>query len=207
MQYMFETRSLTFKSLVSCSILGRCRMLHEERSCHFGSLSVLPRADGDLLRCEDIGSEHDSMLSLRLIVRNFPSAARRATLPRERPQALRLHMRPSSARRQPQNLGFEAGFPTGSQLSCGGGKTRRLIPSAGTDLSSAAQGGKKVFRKATPSVSRTSGSNPLSSSAESRTIGAAVGRRFRCSRAPARPRSADSNRSTRPPVRKPGRPS
>jgi hypothetical protein len=24
---------------------------------------MLPRADGDLLACEDIGSEHDSMLS------------------------------------------------------------------------------------------------------------------------------------------------
>jgi hypothetical protein len=32
---------------------------------------MLPRADGYLLTCEDIGSEHDSMLSLRLIVRNF----------------------------------------------------------------------------------------------------------------------------------------
>jgi len=27
---------------------------------------MLPRADGDLLVCEDIGSERDSMLSLRL---------------------------------------------------------------------------------------------------------------------------------------------
>jgi hypothetical protein len=29
------------------------------------------RADGDLLACKDIGSERDSMLSLRLIVRKL----------------------------------------------------------------------------------------------------------------------------------------
>ena len=32
---------------------------------------MVPRADGDVLACEDIGSEDDSMVSLRLIVRNF----------------------------------------------------------------------------------------------------------------------------------------
>jgi hypothetical protein len=53
-------------------------------------------------------------------------------LPGEPLQALRLHMSPSSARRQPPNLGLDAGSLPGSQQSRGGGKwnsTRRPLPS------------------------------------------------------------------------------
>jgi hypothetical protein len=93
---------------------------------------MLPRADGDLLACEDIGSEHDSMLSLRLIVPNFHRRHGERLCRGEPPQALQLHMSPSSARRQLQNLGSDAGSLPGSQQSRGGGKwnsTRRPLPS------------------------------------------------------------------------------
>jgi len=43
----------------------------KRRSCHFGSLSMRPAVDGDLLACKDMGRESDSMLSLTLIFRNF----------------------------------------------------------------------------------------------------------------------------------------
>jgi hypothetical protein len=71
MQYMFEIATLVLSLWQVAQYWVAAVCCHEERSCHFGSLSMLPRADGDLLACEDIGSEHDSMLSLRLIVRNF----------------------------------------------------------------------------------------------------------------------------------------
>jgi hypothetical protein len=46
-------------------------LITKRKLCHFGSLSNRPAADGDLLACNDIGREGDSMLSLTLIFSNF----------------------------------------------------------------------------------------------------------------------------------------
>ena len=55
----------------------------KQRSCILAA-SLTGRQRGDLLACEDIGRENDSMLSLTLIFRNFHLAARGADRWRQR---------------------------------------------------------------------------------------------------------------------------
>ena len=75
-------------------------------SCHFGSLSMLPAADGDHLTCKDMGRESDSMLSLTLIFRNFPGGTGSGSAGGTA-AAFRLHMRPSTARRDDRKAAID----------------------------------------------------------------------------------------------------